>query len=109
MITKQQEEILHKYASLKKEINVLDKQAEDLKEEVGNILQMNDLGEVNIGNDKIVIGNTPKWTFTNKVTELEDAVKDQKALAKRLGDATKVDNFYPKFMDSDNKKEKVYD
>lgn len=106
MITQEQKETLKRYADLKKEINVLDNRAEELKGEVLDILQTHELGEINVGNDKISIGSRRAWKYTPQVKELKKALDERKKYEEQTGEADYTENFYPIFSDSDNKKEK---
>lgn len=108
MINQQQKEILESFASIKKEINILDNKAEDLKVQVLEIMQSNELGEVEVGNDKISIGSRRSWSYSEVVKDLEKTFKDKQKEEQQLGTATYKENFYPIFSDSDNKKDKEY-
>lgn len=109
MITNEQKDILNQYAQLKKDINVLDNKAEGLKEQVLEIMQDNEVGEIAIGNDKLSIGSRRAWKYTPQVKELKKALDERKKYEEQTGVADYTENFYPIFSDSDNKKEKNYD
>lgn len=104
-MTQQDKEKLNKFAQLKKDINTLEKQADELKEEVLNIMQMNDLGEVSVGDDKITIGVRRTWKYTPELTQREKELKEEKKMQERIGEATYTEKFFAIFTDSNNKKE----
>lgn len=109
MINQQQKDILNKWAAIKKDINVLEKQAEELKEEVGNILISEEVGEVSIGDDKISLSSRRTWKYPEEITEREKTLKADKKTAEQLGTAKYTEKFFPMFSDSDNKKERNYE
>lgn len=102
--------ILEDYANIKKEMNVLENKADEMKIEVLQIMQENELGEVEIGLDKISIGSRRSWIYPEELKAAEKELKSKQKESQQLGTASYKENFYPIFTDSDNKKEKkVYD
>ena len=66
---------LEEYAKIKKEINILDNKAEEMKVQVLAILQENDLGEVEIGLDKISIGSRRSWVYPENIKIAEKELR----------------------------------
>jgi hypothetical protein len=105
-MNQEKKDILNKYVEIKKEINILSNIADELNKDVLEIMQSNDLGEITFGNDKLSIGSRRSWSYTPLVKELKDSFEERKKYEERTGEATYVENFYPIFSDSDNKKKK---
>jgi hypothetical protein len=101
-----EQELLNTFAQIKKQINVLEKQAEEYKPSVLEILDTYELGELEIGNDSITIGSRRTWKYSAELQAEEKAVKAKQKEEQRLKIADYKENRYPIFNDSDNRKVK---
>lgn len=79
------------YAALDIKIKALTAQKDQMKDLI--IEDMVKKGEkpVDVGVGKFVLAKVKTWTYTDKVTELEEAYKARKAKEESTGDATYVE------------------
>lgn len=98
MITPEQKDVLNEYADIKSQIKVLEAAAELRNPMVLEIMVDNELGEISIPDmGKLSMASRRTWKYTNKVTELDKTLKEQKQLEERVGDATYTEKSYVVF------------
>lgn len=83
-----QEKIYSEYALLDAQIKSLTEQKDKLKVEILEDLIANDAKNLDTPFGKFAISNLKTWTYTSKVSELEEEFKAQKAHEQSTGDAT---------------------
>ena len=76
------------YAIIDAQIKALTKQKDELKVSIIEELAMTEDKAVEIAVGKFTIANLKTWTYTDKVTQLDEAFKAQKATEQSTGEAT---------------------
>lgn len=95
MITPEQKDILNEYAKIKGMIKVLEEQADELNPKVLGLMKDNEFGEIEVSDiGKLCLGSRRKWNYSEKVTELDGVLKEQKKIEEQTGEATYIENKY---------------
>lgn len=97
MITSEQKGILKRYADIKLEIKGLEAEQDELNPRVLEVLVNEDIEELSTDEGKFSKMSRRKWTYTESTQDKEKALKTAKAREEQNGDATYVENFFPKF------------
>jgi hypothetical protein len=79
------EKKMEEYAILDAQIKLLTDQKDNLKEEILNEMVDNGHQTVDTSVGKFTIATLKVWTYTDKVTELEEQFKAQKASEQSIG------------------------
>lgn len=82
------EKILEEYAILDSQIKMLTSQKDSLKEKIIEELLQTEDKTASTAIGKFTIASLKTWTYTDKVSELEEQFKAQKATEQSTGDAT---------------------
>ncbi len=88
------DEIKH-YADLKIKIKQLEDEASELQPKILEYIVGSGADEVEIdGVGKISLAHRKKWVYSDKVTQMEQALKDEKVLEEQIGTAQCTENPY---------------
>jgi len=88
LATKISEKTLEEYAILDAQIKVLNDQKDKLREDIIKDMQNAEETSVASSYGKFTIATVKTWTYSPKVTELEEKFKAQKATEQSTGEAT---------------------
>jgi len=83
-----QEKLYEDYAVLDAKIKALNNQKDELKAQILEDMIANEQKNVDTAVGKFAIASIKTWTYTDKVSELEERFKAQKAKEQSTGDAT---------------------
>lgn len=101
MITQEQKNKLTAYSELKLRIKELEAEADTLNPEVLDIMQMEGVEEVEVGDlGKLTLCSKRKWSYTPEVKAKEEELKGIKKRQEQTGEASYVETHYPKFNSS---------
>lgn len=84
-MNQQQKDTLNKYAELKKDIKLLEKQAEELNQEVLDILETEEVEEVSLSIGKITLASRRTWKYSPEITQKEEDLKNEQKTAQQTG------------------------
>jgi len=82
------EQIFDEYAVLDAQIKLLTSQKDKLKVKILEDLAESEEKTVNLAVGKFTVASVKTWTYTDKVAELEEEFKAQKAKEQSTGEAT---------------------
>lgn len=80
--------LYEEYARVDLEIKALELKKDQLKPFIIEMMEGENVDKVEVSLGKFSITNLKKWTYTEKVTELSEKLKAQKAKEESTGDAT---------------------
>lgn len=80
--------LYEEYARVDLEIKALELKKEQLRPHIISMMEGDKLEKVETSLGKFSITNLKKWTYTEKVTDLSEKLKAQKAKEESTGDAT---------------------
>lgn len=80
--------LYEEYASVDAQIKALELKKEQLRPHIIEMMESEKLEKVETSLGKFSITNLKKWSYTEKVTDLSESLKAQKALEESTGDAT---------------------
>lgn len=80
--------IYEEYAVLNSKLKALTEQKDELRDRILADLSKQELESVNTAVGKFTVADLKTWKYTNKVKELEEKYKAQKATEESTGDAT---------------------
>lgn len=80
--------VYEEYASNALQIKALEEKQDQLKPLIIEMMDSEKIEKLETSLGKFSITNLKKWTYTEKVTEMSEALKAQKAKEESTGDAT---------------------
>jgi hypothetical protein len=80
--------IYESYAVLNAQIKTLTEKKDELRDRILADLSKQELDSINTAVGKFTVATLKTWKYTNKVKELEEKYKAQKATEESTGDAT---------------------
>lgn len=80
--------IFEEYAVLTAQIKALTDKKDDLRDQILEDLSEQEVDTVATAVGKFTVAKLKSWTYSNKVAELEEEYKAQKALEESTGEAT---------------------
>jgi len=104
MIKLEEKEIINKWASIKRQINILEKESDLYKPQILELMLREEVKEMSVDDDKITTGSRRSHKYPAEITKMETEFNEAKKECERLGTAKYTENFYPIFSDSNNKK-----
>jgi len=94
-LSQEKTDILNKYASIKTDIKSLEATADELKGQVLEIMQNEDVQEIELLSGKLTLSSRRSWKYTLPVQEKEKELKELKKNEEMLGIAQYSELFYP--------------
>lgn len=101
MLKQEDKDLLNQYAKIKLEIKALEAKAEELNPEILDIMQIHNLGEIEVSDQgKLSLGSRRTWKYPKLIKDLEDDLKAKKKEAEQTGQADSTEKFYVIFKGS---------
>lgn len=101
MISQEQKDTLNEYAKIKAEIKLLEGKADELNPKVLEVMQLQDVEELTLGDvGKLILGSRRTWKYTKATSDLEKRVKEQKKIEEQTGKADYTEKHYVIFKQS---------
>jgi predicted phage-related endonuclease len=95
MINQSDKDILNRYAEIKRDIKMLEEKADELNPKVVEIMELNDVGEVEIADlGKLALGSRRTWKYSREVEEEDKQVKEHKKLEEQTSAASYTEKSY---------------
>lgn len=94
-MTQEQKDTLNKYAEIKADIKNLESKAEELNPQVLEIMQVQDVEELTLGDiGKLTLASRRTWKYSTATTAAEKALKETKKIEEQTGKADYTEKHY---------------